>query len=471
VTDQERTNGKRARRRRRSTGDPALGIRLRKARNRVGLSLVQAAHQVERSDRWLLMVENGRADPGYGDLARLAPVLNVKLEQLVLAEQVTPPTLQPSVVTPGGPAMMRSGGQHPANGWLEVLRRRGFLQAGLVTTGGVLLGLWPAVDERTQAPELATLRRALLHYGPEAATEPPDLAMLEGDVRAVSADTQASRYSRALRLVPSILSRARIAVQEAGDDDRPASSRLLAHAYRLHVEILRKFGDAHLAVIAADRGLSAAKESGDAATVASAVSLLCDALADSRHYQQAIDLCTQAAADVGPEGTSCGRDVARFQSVYGRLLLSGAEAAAQSGDRGLSDNFYREADGVARLLGRDANHSFTAFGPTNVLVHRVHAAVVLGDGERAVQLARGLDLARLPVVERQAHHLMDVALAHGLMDNAETALSTLLTAEQIAPEAVRLDSGARALVDDLHSRHHHRGSQLRDLAGRMQRST
>jgi hypothetical protein len=268
-------------------------------------------------------------------------------------------------------------------------------------------------------------------------------------------------------VVPSILACARTAAQEADGDDRPISLRLLAHAYRQNVEVLRKFGDAHLAVIAADRGLSAARDSGDPTTVANAVSLLCDALADSRHYEQAIDLCAQAAADVQPVGTADPR----FLSVYGRLLLSGAEAAARSGDRALSDDYYREAEGVARLLGRDANHSFTAFGPTNVIVHRVHAAIVLGDGERAVQLAREVGLARLPVVERQAHHLMDVALAYGLIDKAELALSALLAAERIAPEAVRLDSGARALVDELRHRHHQHGSQLRDLVGRMQRST
>src|SRR5262249_49868688 len=153
-------------------------------------------------------------------------------------------------------------------------------------------------------PDLAGLRRTLLHHGPTPPTEPPDLAALEADVRAVSADTQASRYSRALRVVPSILTRARIAAQESDVDDRPASLRLLAHAYRLNAEILRKCGDAPLAIVAADRGLSAAGEGGDAATMASAVSLLCDALADGRHYEQAIDLCTQVAADVRRESMS-----------------------------------------------------------------------------------------------------------------------------------------------------------------------
>src|SRR5439155_7551054 len=99
-------------------------------------------------------------------------------------------------------------------------------------------------------------------------------------------------------------------------------------------------------------------------------------------------------------------------------------------DDRVSDDLYREAESVARLIGDDANHSFTAFGPANITVHRVHAAVVRGDGERAVRLAKDFDITRLPVLERRAHHLMDVAMAYGLIENAESALNTLLVAEE-----------------------------------------
>jgi transcriptional regulator with XRE-family HTH domain len=475
VSEQDRESGKRTRRRKRSTGDPTLGLRIRKARIKAGLSQEQAAHQIERSDRWLLEVENGHADPGYGDLARLAPVLQVEFEELVVGEadakrekRMNAPAMRhPEITGPPDTAMMGGDGVHPADQRLEELRRRGFLQAGLVMTGGVVLGLWPAFEECADGSDIAALRRGLLHLGPGPGTmvELPDLAELRHEVDAASAATQASRYSSALRVISSILTRARVAAKEMNGPERATSLQVLAQAYHVHVSILRKRGDTHLAVLAADRALAAAQESGDPGTIASAASFLCDVLGDCRHYQQAIDLCTQVSAAVQPEVAR--RDDPSRLSVYGRLLLSGAEAAAQAGDRGLSDDFYREADGMARLLGGDANHRFTAFGPTNVTVHRVHAAIVLGDGESAIRLARALDLSRLPVLERQAHHLMDVAIAHGLTDNPELALNTLISAEQIAPEEVRLDPGARALVDELARRNRHHGSQLDALTQRI----
>lgn len=466
MDEQERTSKKRSRHRRTSIGDRALGLRVRKARMKAGLSQEQAAHQVERSDRWLLKVENGQADPGYGDLVRLAPVLNVEFEQLVLdkATGVTPSRQTNGSHTPD-PAMMVDGGGLLADPRLEALRRRGFLQAGLVVTGGIVLGLWPAIESGVESPEMAAVRRALLHYGPETVDELPNLAALRQQVNAASADTQSSRYSRVLRAIPSILTRVRVMAEESEGQERSANLQLLAQAYHVNVSTLRKMGDSHLAIIAADRGLTAAQASSDPGTIASAASFLCDVLADSRHYQQAIDLCTQVAANVQSEVRR--RDDPSRLSVYGRLLLSGAEAAAQSGDRGLSDDFYREADGAARLLGGDANHQYTAFGPTNITMHRIHAAVVLGSGERAVQLAREVDLSRLPVLERQAHYMLDVAIAHGLMERAESAVTTLLTAEQLAPEEIRLDPSARALVAELQQRTRQRSTQLDALATRM----
>jgi transcriptional regulator with XRE-family HTH domain len=476
VSEQDREGKKQTRRRKRSTGDPALGLRVRKARIKTGLSQGQAAHQIERSDRWLLEVENGHADPGYGDLVRLAPVLQVEFEQLVVGEADTkrerrvnaPAARQSGVAVPPDAAMMGGDGIHPADQRLEELRRRGFLQAGLVVTGGVVLGLWPAFEECNEGSDIAALRHGLLHLGPDTVAELPDLAALRQQVDAASADTQASRYSSALRAIPSLLTRARVAAREMAGPERATSFQVLAQAYHVHVSILRKRGDAHLAVLAADRALAAAQESGDPGTIASAASFLCDVLGDSRHYRQAIDLCAQVCAAVQPEVVR--RDDPSRLSVYGRLLLSGAEAAAQAGDRALSDDFYREADGMAHLLGGDANHRFTAFGPTNITIHRVHAAMVLGDGERAIRLAKDLDLARLPLLERQAHHLMDVAIAYGLTDNPELALNTLISAEQVAPEEVRLDPGARALVDELRRRNRHHSSQLNALAQRIHRA-
>ncbi len=74
------------RKRRRNGGSRVLGDRIRRFRNRLKLSQEHVAHRIGRSEQWLLLVENGRADPTYSDLLKLAEVLEVKVEQLLTDE-------------------------------------------------------------------------------------------------------------------------------------------------------------------------------------------------------------------------------------------------------------------------------------------------------------------------------------------------------------------------------------------------
>jgi transcriptional regulator with XRE-family HTH domain/tetratricopeptide (TPR) repeat protein len=149
VTNQKRTGKKQTRQRRRASGDAALGHRIRKFRDQLGLSREQLAHQVERSEGWLLLVENGRADPGYSDLVNLAARLKLAGVRELLGEAPTPnqigsssapatSRLESALVPAGSMVWLESWpeGSHPEE-WLEEMRRRAFLQAGVMLTGQI----------------------------------------------------------------------------------------------------------------------------------------------------------------------------------------------------------------------------------------------------------------------------------------------------------------------------------------------
>jgi hypothetical protein len=74
---------------------------------------------------------------------------------------------------------------------------------------------------------------------------------------------------------------------------------------------------------------------------------------------------------------------------------------------------------------------------------------------------------QLPVVERRAQYLVDVARGHGQTGGDNQALRALLTAEQLAPEEVRYQPAARALVAELHRERSGRKPELRALAERV----
>jgi hypothetical protein len=182
------------------------------------------------------------------------------------------------------------------------------------------------------------------------------------------------------------------------------------------------------------------------------------------HHGTAKELTINAAGVLEP---GLGSASPAHLSAYGALLMKGAMAAAYQGDRVSTRALLAEAEVTAHRLGADANHCHTAFGPTNVNLHRVSAAVALGDGGVAVEQARRVHPQQLPVLERRANYLLDVARGHGQVNQDTEALRLLLAAERAAPEEVRYQPVARALVVDLLRHERRRNPELRALASRV----
>ena len=130
-------------------------------------------------------------------------------------------------------------------------------------------------------------------------------------------------------------------------------------------------------------------------------------------------------------------------------LLRGAIAAAQRNDRHTAHELLNEAGDAGRRLGADANLRWTAFGPTNITLHRVNIAVALGDAGAAIDTARTVHLGQVTVTERKASLLIDTArafLQYGKHGNAYLALRA---AKDIAPEEIAGRPAVRQLVRDL----------------------
>ena len=104
---------------------------------------------------------------------------------------------------------------------------------------------------------------------------------------------------------------------------------------------------------------------------------------------------------------------------------------------------------IAALTGEGANHYGMEFGPANVGLHEVSAAIELADGTLAVSRAQRIqadhDQAVLPP-ERLGHYRIDLArgwLYHG---DRRRALSALRAARQVAPQQARYHPMVRETV-------------------------
>lgn len=374
----------------------SIGERVAWYRRRRGLSQEVLAGLVGRTTDWLSKAENNRIElDRLSVITALANALDVSLGDL-LAE----PTLM---------EWSRESGQRTVPALRDAL-----------------------MDYRQLTP--------LLGAQPEG--EQPGLLELRANVAQVLDAYQASRYGFATRRLPLLLADALAAARTYSGDDREEAHALLALTYQGASMVLGKVGEAELAWIAADRGLAAAHESGRSVVVGSLFRSVTHCLLSTGRFTAAVQLVNDAASVMQDELGQASPD---YLSVYGTLFLAGAMAAARAEDRATTRAFLREADETAQRLPADANHMWTAFGPTNVAIHRVATAGELGDIQVAADLGQRIDASGLPV-ERRVRHSLEVARALSAWNRTDDAMAILLEAEQEAPEQIRHHYMSRELV-------------------------
>ncbi|MER5937383.1 XRE family transcriptional regulator [Streptomyces sp. NPDC001928] len=242
--------------------------------------------------------------------------------------------------------------------------------------------------------------------------------------------------------MPLVLADALIAARSYGGREREQANELLALTYQSAAMVLGKVGGVDLAWIAADRGLGAAQQSGNPAVIGSLFRSVGHCLLSTGRFDAAVQLIGDASDYLRPGLSGASPE---FLSIYGTLFLAGSMAAARAEERSIVREFLAEADQATHQLGQDANQMWTAFGPTNVDIHRVATAGELGDMQVAADLGPRIDTSSLPT-ERRTRHNIEVARALSAHNRVEDALAMILEAESWAPEQLRRHYLARELV-------------------------
>jgi hypothetical protein len=135
-------------------------------------------------------------------------------------------------------------------------------------------------------------------------------------------------------------------------------------------------------------------------------------------------------------------------AVYGTMLLTGAVLLAADRDSAGATSYLDEAHGAALVVGADRNDLWTAFGPTNVAIHRANIAAVLGDMDTVLAIGAPLDVEHVPI-ERRVRLYLDVARAHFATGDRDGALAALARAAADAPSQVRHHHIAKQVVSSL----------------------
>lgn len=262
--------------------------------------------------------------------------------------------------------------------------------------------------------------------------EPPSLESLNQDLDQAMAHYQAALFDRMLTRLPSLVTGAHRATACSRGHNIRRAKQTVALSAQAAAMVLTKLGEHDLAWIASERGLAAANESDDQAVIASLQRSMVHTL-QSHGRNEASSKLAERTADQLRANLPSGTD--REVSVYGTLLLAASMTAARAGDSSTVREYLDEAGHYADQLGRDANHLWTTFGPTNVAVHRVATAVAQDDIAQAEQHSESIHPAALPS-ERRIRYLFDLAMIDVRRDRPEAAITIMLEAERHGPEQV-----------------------------------
>ncbi|MCO6005470.1 helix-turn-helix domain-containing protein [Actinoallomurus purpureus] len=394
-----------------------IGRRVARARRRRGLSQTVLAELVGRSESWLSQVERGlRTIDSHSVLIRLAEVLSVEISQLTAHETDT------EIVK-----------YEPVAGIRDVMARYGAL---------------PGVINAS-----AYVGRA------------PNVHGLDREMRRANRLYQAARYDEVGRLLPGLIDAVEQARLTCALAERRTVETLRALTYHSVTMTLSRVGDAELAWMAADRSIAAAEAAERPLLGAVSAYRLGYVLIRLKQVGNAEDLLMRAADAL----SSTRRSKPPALSVRGGLYLAAATAAATRFDRAGADRHLAMARKVAGKVGADRNDFWSAFGPTNVVIHEVSTAVAFGDAKLALERGESLDLDRLgPGLRgRRAQVFLDMARAYAQQRKDAAAVNTLLRAERVSPELVRYDQRTNDLLTELVRREHRASTpELRGLAHR-----
>ncbi|MDQ3987825.1 MAG: transcriptional regulator [Actinomycetota bacterium] len=282
---------------------------------------------------------------------------------------------------------------------------------------------------------------------------------------------QLTDYDAAAQLLPAVLTCLHNRV-ETGSNECLVGTLTARHAtaaaYIAAAKLATKLGDVGLASVTADRSMTAAKESEHPELIGATTYQVACAFLLAGELAAAEQILTVGAETVAATPRlNCRQEEAL--SVQGSLLLLLAIVAAKRGDRDTAQHVLREASRLAEQLGCDGNWLWTAFGPTNVAIHRLSVQSRLGNAKEAARVAESIDTDALPAElrgRRSQVHLELGWVAAGQDDDALAVLH-LLEAERIAEKAVSCNASARTLLSVLLAREHRSVTPgLRGLASR-----
>jgi transcriptional regulator with XRE-family HTH domain len=371
-----------------------------------------------------------------------------------------------------------------SKGYLSMLEhgQRGFNRRGLIEDLADALGC--SVADLTGQPYLPPDRESALakaviaqiERGLNEATlddvpdlQPRPLDALDDWARSAMELRDTASYRSSGEGIDNALIELQVHLATSDGRERLRAAGLLTQAAYHAFVLATTFGYFHLAQLAAQRALDAARIAERPELEAFAMFARAPSVARAGGRQRAVRMLDRALDDARQLTTIRDGDTLGAET-FGLLHLMGAHFAARDSDAAAAADRLDEAGRIALLTG-ERNGLQQHFGPTNVNVWRVAIGAELGQGPAVAERVERepIDLNTLGSKDRIAALHFDLARswaqAEGDRDNE--AIRHLDTADRIAPTRIRNDPIARDLVLTMDRRARRRVWELDSLRNRF----
>jgi hypothetical protein len=309
------------------------------------------------------------------------------------------------------------------------------------------------------------LRQALTYWDlpPQLSSPPRPWEQLVAEAKAVARMRQAAQHVALAQRLPSLLMETTAAAHATTGPHKERHFELLSVLLFAAHSVTYKTGYGDLSAVVEDRLNWSAERSGDPLMGALAAWARTTSMLHAGAYDIGLRLLDRVQAEIS-SGSRVSEDALR---VCGPLHLRATILAARSGNPSVAAAHLAEARQIADHLGDDSDGDWhqLSFGPTNVLIHDVAAAVELGDGARALTTAQTLRLpADLPKI-RAAHHFIDLARAQLWHNQHDEALQSLHEGRRLAPQQTRHHPTTREVLRMLIRNHRRTNEPLARFVG------
>ncbi|MEU4563150.1 helix-turn-helix transcriptional regulator [Actinoplanes sp. NPDC023936] len=269
-------------------------------------------------------------------------------------------------------------------------------------------------------------------------------------------DYWGGRFVDLARHTPALVAEARHA-HRAGVE---GGAVVLARAYQLAACLLVHLGRDDLALVGAERAVTAAAAGPDELQWSTAHGTYAWVLMNQARNAEAERVAERVASRIEPRMSTAAPEQL---TVWGGMVLWAMAAACAAGRASETDDYLGLARaGTARMSGDRLDYALN-FGPSQVSMQDTYAQATLGRPDRALVAAQQVQRQSLRPIS-YGRHLLDVAGAQADLRRDTDAIETLTRARNAAPVWFRHQVAARSLVVQICERRARLTPAMRDLA-------